>query len=182
MPQSNRTTSGRSHSWRPQSSRLRRDIAKNGPGSTLETILGAPPVSKAEARSGRGGAAEMRPDPNLPAMGLVDPVVSAQHSPIEPSPNSTARLWRIMEEVRGLSPEHQILLRDRINWWLRQTHPQTAPALNDNTRRETIRRAKGSMAGLMPTTAEFLAEKHTKLEQEERNLGAPFDQRSEGGK
>jgi hypothetical protein len=39
------------------------------------------------------------------------------------------------------------------------------------TRRELIRRTKGSMAGLLPTTEEFLAEKRAEIEEELRGEG-----------
>ncbi len=43
---------------------------------------------------------------------------------------------------------------------------QAARAAEIEVRREAIRRAKGSMAGLLPSTAEFLAEKRAELEAE----------------
>lgn len=84
MPQSNRNTGRRSHSWRYQSSR-RWGIANNSPRSPLETILGRIPdasaVSEAEVPTGRGSApAAMRLDPNLSTMGLADLVASIQQS------------------------------------------------------------------------------------------------------
>src|SRR5262249_21142283 len=78
-------------------------------------------------------------------------VLESPRVAIEPSQSSTTKLQRIMEEVRELSPEHQILLRDRINLWLQQRHSPAESATNDDARRETIRRAKGSMAGLIPS-------------------------------
>jgi hypothetical protein len=38
-------------------------------------------------------------------------------------------------------------------------------------RKEAVKQAKGSMAGLLPSTEEFLAEKHAEIEEELRREG-----------
>ncbi|MGH9833049.1 MAG: hypothetical protein ACREBD_19905 [Blastocatellia bacterium] len=55
-------------------------------------------------------------------------------------------------------------LRDQVR--LCKLLVQEASAVEIEARHEAIRQAKGSMAGLLPSTMEFLAEKHAELEAE----------------
>jgi len=65
---------------------------------------------------------------------------------------------RLLQEARELPPAEQIRLSELLAQEVRKAEMET--------RREAIRQAKGSMVGLLPSTEEFLAEKHAEIEKE----------------
>ena len=69
-------------------------------------------------------------------------------------------LERLIHEARELSTEEQQTLIKALSREAKRTEP--------SARAEAIRRVRGSMRGVLPGTAEFLAEKHADLNREER--------------
>lgn len=77
----------------------------------------------------------------------------------------TPTFEQVLQEARLLPPPEQLRLSEVL--------AQEARTTDTNERREAVRRAKGSMRGLLPTTEQFLAEKHAELEREESMLPEP---------
>lgn len=97
---------------------------------------------------------------------------------------------RILEEVRTLPLIEQIRLsgllaqetlaagtETRVNESLAMKGDETEM----EARRRAVRQARGSMAGLLPLTEVFLAEKHAELGLEERKLAEQAGQRAGQG-
>lgn len=78
---------------------------------------------------------------------------------------STPTFERVLQEARMLPPPDQLRLSELL--------AQEARTTDAEARREAVRRAKGSMRGMLPTTEQFLAEKHAELEREENLLPEP---------
>ena len=65
---------------------------------------------------------------------------------------------RLLQEAKMLPPVEQL--------WLSEMIAQEARASEIEARRAAVEQAFGSMAGILPSVDEFLAEKHAELEQE----------------
>lgn len=78
---------------------------------------------------------------------------------------STPTFEQVLQAARMLPPPEQLRLSELL--------AQEARTTCTDARREAVRRAKGSMRGMLPTTEQFLAEKHAELEREESMLPEP---------
>jgi hypothetical protein len=72
---------------------------------------------------------------------------------------------KILQEARELS----LAERKRLS----QLLAEETRAAEHSVREETVRQAMGSMAGLLPSTDAFLADKHAELEHEGNHGKAP---------
>ena len=75
---------------------------------------------------------------------------------------NTPTFEQVLQVARMLPPPEQMRLSEML--------AQETRVFDMEARREAIRQAKGSMAGLLPSTDQFLADKHTELWREETGL------------
>ena len=69
---------------------------------------------------------------------------------------------RLLQEARTLPTAEQMILASLLIQQAQQ------PVLVDEGRLAAFRRVRGSLAGLLPTTEEFMAEKRAELAREEQ--------------
>ncbi|MBL8188054.1 MAG: hypothetical protein JNK38_08605 [Acidobacteria bacterium] len=81
---------------------------------------------------------------------------------------------RLLQEARTLPTNEQMILASLL---IQQAqHPVSI----DEDRQAAFHRVRGSLAGLLPTTEEFMAEKRAELDQEEERFLARFGCQTKG--
>ncbi|MGH9803275.1 MAG: hypothetical protein ACRD82_23165 [Blastocatellia bacterium] len=81
---------------------------------------------------------------------------------------------KLLQEARMLPTAEQMILASLLIQQAQQ------PVRVDEDRQTAFRRVRGSLAGLLPTTEEFIAEKRAELAQEERRFSERFGHQVEG--
>ena len=81
---------------------------------------------------------------------------------------------RLLQEAKTLPTNEQMILASLLIQQAQQ------PVLIDEDRQAAFRRVRGSLAGVLPTIEEFMAEKRAELEREEGRFLARFGHQSEG--